>query len=247
MARNDLTNAEKMAHTYNAFFNEYHSNSPAMYDLVRRRYAGVMSKHMPGDRTARLLDIGCGTGFFLNFALRSGFTNVCGIDLSPGQVEAARKACPGAQVQQAEALEYLGSRKEQFDFISMNHMLEHVPKSDVPELLAAVRDALTPGGRLAITVPNGEHLLAPRTRYRDFTHEISYTVPSLIQLLGNAGFDKPSFFDDNPRIRLLAYVRIFLERWLHRGLYRLCGLPAPKVTTPGLVTVADKPTDSVGK
>ena len=56
---------------------------------ARRQYVQRYRRFLPPDRAAPILDIGCGTGGFLE-ALRSlGYSSIEGVDLSPSQVAAA--------------------------------------------------------------------------------------------------------------------------------------------------------------
>jgi len=97
----------------------------------------------------RVLDIGCGNGAFLLSARELGWSPL-GLDKS----EAARDllAATGIEVHLDDAPEFLRSRPKSFDFIHMNHSLEHIPRA--PETVLAAREALAPGGLLYVEVPN---------------------------------------------------------------------------------------------
>jgi len=97
----------------------------------------------------RVLDIGCGNGAFLLSARELGWTPI-GLDTS----EAARDllAATGIEVHLGDAPDFLRSHPKSFDFIHMNHSLEHIPRA--PETVLAARDALTEGGLLYVEVPN---------------------------------------------------------------------------------------------
>jgi 2-polyprenyl-3-methyl-5-hydroxy-6-metoxy-1,4-benzoquinol methylase len=96
-----------------------------------------------------LLDIGCGSGTFLHVARSHGFVPH-GMDASARAVEIARKLY-GLPVRQGE----IGSKiwgDNQFDFITMFHILEHLP--DPRRALRYAGGLLKPGGTLIIQVPN---------------------------------------------------------------------------------------------
>jgi trans-aconitate methyltransferase len=95
------------------------------------------------------LDIGCGNGAFLLSARESGWQPQ-GLDNS----ETAREllAPTGIDVCVADAVEFLGQHPASFDFIHMNHSLEHIPQA--AETVLAARAALLPGGLLYVEVPN---------------------------------------------------------------------------------------------
>jgi len=102
-----------------------------------------------GPTRRRLLDIGCGPGFFLQVAKARGW-QVLGIEPSRQAVEHARRL--GVEVAEgffnAETAPGLG----RFDAVHLNNVLEHVP--DPVVLLVAARELLAPGGLVCVNVPN---------------------------------------------------------------------------------------------
>lgn len=101
-----------------------------------------------------LLDVGTGPGDFPGRLRASGHRGrLVGVDLSPGMVERAREAHPGAEFVQASA-DALPFPDASFDVLSARHMLYHVP--DVSAALAEFARVLRPGGRfLAVTNASG--------------------------------------------------------------------------------------------
>jgi 2-polyprenyl-3-methyl-5-hydroxy-6-metoxy-1,4-benzoquinol methylase len=97
----------------------------------------------------RLLDIGCGPGFFLKTAQQRGW-RVMGIE--PSRQAAAHARELGVQVVEgffnADSAKTLG----RFDVAHLNNVLEHVPNP--VEVLSRARDLLEPGGLLCLNVPN---------------------------------------------------------------------------------------------
>jgi SAM-dependent methyltransferase len=89
-----------------------------------------------------LLEIGAGTGqdsvFFADAGLR-----VVAVDLSPEMV--ARCRAKGIEAYERDFLR-LGFEPATFDAVYAMNCLVHVPNADLPAVLRAVRDVLTPGG-----------------------------------------------------------------------------------------------------
>jgi len=100
-------------------------------------------------RGRRVLDIGCGNGAFLLSARESGWQPQ-GLDNSETAQELL--APTGIDVCVADALEFLRDHPASFDFIHMNHSLEHIPNAAATVL--AARASLLPGGLLYVEVPN---------------------------------------------------------------------------------------------
>lgn len=99
--------------------------------------------------TGKLLEVGSGSGRFLNRMRKAGWT-VAGIDFDP--VAAARvKDRYGIPVA-VGSLPELGYAEGNYDVVAMSQVLEHVP--DPVALLKECRRVLRPGGRLVLSTPN---------------------------------------------------------------------------------------------
>ncbi len=107
------------------------------------------------DRPARdgaLLDVGCGTGQFLEAARRTGY-RVTGIDPSRRQLEVARARFGLTDLHALTLAEYAHQASgAAFDVVAAFQVLEHV--ADPLGFLAEARRLLRPGGQLAVGVPN---------------------------------------------------------------------------------------------
>jgi SAM-dependent methyltransferase len=136
-----------------------------------------------------LLDIGCGNGTFLHAARSRGF-KPHGMDASARAVEIAGTQY-GLPVRQGE----IGGnawRGSCFDFVTMFHVLEHLP--DPRLALRAASELLRPGGALIIQVPNIASVQA-RLLGRYWygfdvpRHVINFTPESLSLLLREMAFE----------------------------------------------------------
>ena len=122
------------------------------------------------DKPVDVLDIGCGKGYFLGELEKKGYTGY-GVDLRPDY---------------AEDREVWGSLDEipdiRFDIISMVHMLEHMLHPI--EYLEGLRKFMKPDGALFIEVPS----FTPAGGTLSINHPIGYTVHTLQDVVGKAGF-----------------------------------------------------------
>ena len=98
----------------------------------------------------RVLDVGCGSGAFLEL-LRSLGWIVAGVEPDPP----AREAAASRGIQVAATLEEIADRPG-FDFVTMSHVLEHVP--DPIAFLTSASELLKEGGRLLVVTPNAASL-----------------------------------------------------------------------------------------
>jgi SAM-dependent methyltransferase len=101
----------------------------------------------PGRR--RLLDIGCGPGFFLQTAIRRGWQ---GQGIEPSRQAAAHARQLGATVTEGFFGPQTAKTLGRFDAITLTNMLEHVPNPAA--ILTEARGLLDEGGVLCVGVPN---------------------------------------------------------------------------------------------
>lgn len=109
----------------------------------------IIAQHLkPDTPNARLLDVGCGTGWFLEVAQQRGFA-VAGLEFG---TELARFTSQrlGVQVFSQAITELPAS--ERFDVITLFDVIEHVP--DPRAALGAIRSHLNPGGIALLFTPN---------------------------------------------------------------------------------------------
>lgn len=153
-------------------------------------------------RPLRVLDIGCGSGFFLDGLGRSyrqrGWPidgNLLGIDIDLSNY--AAKDVPARQVDINQPLPFADAS---YDLVLAIEVFEH---SRAPYLLMQdVARVLAPGGRLIISMPNVGHALS-RLSYLVSGHYYMYPTPSAVP--ANAG-------------RLMGHIEPLPFQYWHYGL-----------------------------
>ncbi len=98
--------------------------------------------------TSRILEIGCGTGH--NLAMLGRFGDVDAIEIDPAARDVASQRL-GRPIADAPLPDLPGVARNHYDLIAVLDVIEHI-KDDVTAL-GAMRDCLTLGGRVLITVP----------------------------------------------------------------------------------------------
>ena len=131
----------------------------ANYSRLRRSIEGLdgapewpalraLLPKLPG---SRVLDLGCGFGWFCRWARAEGAARVLGIDASEKMLARARAATSDAAIAYLQAdLERLRLEPASFDLAYSSLALHYV--EDLGGLLAKVRRALAPNGRLVFSV-----------------------------------------------------------------------------------------------
>ncbi|MEZ4599287.1 MAG: class I SAM-dependent methyltransferase [Syntrophotaleaceae bacterium] len=97
----------------------------------------------------RFLDVGCGSGASVRAAAELGWEAV-GIDLDPELIEKGRRELE-MDLRCTTLLE-AHMEKEQFDFIRLRDVIEHLP--DPYETLLEIKRLLVPGGGVLVSTPN---------------------------------------------------------------------------------------------
>ncbi|MBI5383521.1 MAG: class I SAM-dependent methyltransferase [Verrucomicrobia bacterium] len=173
---------------YTRYYLKWHADTEEHRAATRAFYTRILKPHLPPDRKARMLDVGCGMGFALLALRELGYPSVSGVDCDEGQVAAAQ--AQGLDVQLVnDTAAHLRARAGQYDTILALDVIEHVPVEAQLDFVAALGEALAMGGRLICTVPNANSAVAARWRYNDWTHHSSFTEHSLDFLLFNGGFN----------------------------------------------------------
>jgi 2-polyprenyl-3-methyl-5-hydroxy-6-metoxy-1,4-benzoquinol methylase len=159
----------------------------------------------------QLLDVGCGTGHFLELASRIEGWEVTGVELSDyaAKEAAQRVGCPV----HVGTLEAVAFPAETFDVVSLWYVLEHV--AHPRDLLAEVNRVLRPNGVVLIAVPNLYYLRIKRSLLGLVNktqgalhldeHLFHYTPKTLAMLLEAVGLEptvhrvaEPFFFGRRP-------------------------------------------------
>lgn len=105
-------------------------------------------KEITGKSTGSILDVGCGTGAFLNTMQQSGW-QITGLE---PDVTARKKAKELHNLNLDSPEKLFSLPAESFDAITLWHVLEHVHELHI--YLKRLRELLKSGGKLFIAVPN---------------------------------------------------------------------------------------------
>ncbi len=216
------------------YWNEEYLPSYAVVDLATR-YAEpleMMKPYFTGSH--RLLDVGCGAGFFMAEARKHGW-EVEGVEILPSAVEYARKEF-NLKVHIGEIAE-LPLPDGHYDVITMWETIEHL--QNPMAILEQVNRLLRPGGLLALSTPNFSSLVRLLIRYRwpsigPGDHIIYFTPKTMTKMLRLNGFDPKrvataeldtNVIRERTPFPLLRYLvgRGFVERNL-REKAPLCGM-----------------------
>jgi 2-polyprenyl-3-methyl-5-hydroxy-6-metoxy-1,4-benzoquinol methylase len=189
------------------------------HEVRARYYEWYTRGWLPEDRDTPILDIACGSGQFLYFLRKKGYTNIRGIDLDHAQVEIGQAL--GLDVVEASAFDHLDRSRGGYGLIAMLDIIEHFTREELFPLMEIVVRSLRPGGRLIASVPNAESPTGLGCYFADITHEMSFTPGSFEEMLFCHRLKLAELRDPWP-VPLDAKRRIYY--WLVRGMRTLEGL-----------------------
>jgi SAM-dependent methyltransferase len=236
---------------YTRHYRSWHDESDAHFEQEVTVAGNWLSAYWPRDRSAPVLDIGCGMGFVVASFQRAGFQSAEGIDTDRGQVRLAQaRKLPVAHVPLTDTADWIQKRRGRYALVTATDVLEHIPRADQLDFLRGVYDLLRPGGMFICRVPNAYSAVASVLRYDDWTHCISFTKRSLDFVLHNSGFSNIRIEATAPlplSIRLtkvgpwlLACFRLIrrLQLAAEFGWEKVHDVPL----TPNIVAIAEKAT-----
>ena len=209
----------------------------SLQDLENRgptmRY--VIDTFFPKNKSANILDLGCGHGTLLHFAQRAGYSNAHGIDVSSQQVELASHLGIN-NVKRGELMETLQSIEPgSLDAVIAFDVIEHFTKDELIDLVDAIYIALKPNGCWIIHAPNANSPFCGSVRYGDFTHEQAFTTTSIQQVLIASGFTHFDFAECGPRIYGFKSLLRTIAWQLIRGVFNLINAAETGLISSGVV------------
>ncbi len=218
----DTSYRTKIYRKYFDFLAQYGQKNDICEELDYRSkiYDLNLKTILPQDKDRKILELGCGSGFFLKYLLNNGYINCSGIDFSEQQISKA--ADLGIKnVLATDMSKYLRETDAKFGVICLFHVLEHLYKDEIIDLLELIHDRLNLNGMIIVEVPNaGSPILGSHNRYIDFTHEVGFTPTSLQEVLLACGFRRVKIY---PVKDVSPYARLFfriLNYFLHSRFTR---------------------------
>jgi len=171
---NPRPGAEAIGHFYKAEAYVSHSDTTQtliykLYHMVRKRTLRAklqLISRLNDNKTGNMLDVGCGTGYFLKTCKEAGW-QVNGIEVN----EQARKAAIEKAGDCIHDSLFKENRKGHFNIITLWHVLEHLHQLN--ETMEKLKGLIDDKGRIIIAVPNRDSI--DSERYGEYWD--AYDVP----------------------------------------------------------------------
>ncbi|MBL8240559.1 MAG: class I SAM-dependent methyltransferase [Bryobacterales bacterium] len=165
-----------------------------------------------GDSCQKRVDVGCGTGLFLEEWRRRGQpARMTGLDFAYPALEYARTRTKAEWVAASAAALPLGTGS--FDALHTADVLQHLAIGDVTPAFQEIARVLRPGGLAAL------RLRGPRwlTATPDVDYSVTFTTTQVRQQLERCGFDVVYLSRVNALPSLAAEIRDWLSKSASRG------------------------------
>lgn len=159
----------------------------ALSPLTRCRYVELLERFEPYRRYGRILDVGSGSGFFLDTAMERGW-EAHGTEYDPAMLE----TCKARGMHMRQGLLALGNYEpSSFDVITSFEVLEHLvhPRPELEHFFSLLR----PGGSLYLTTPNfnaiSRRIAGGQWRVVNYPEHLNYYTPyTLSKAVKRSGF-----------------------------------------------------------
>lgn len=125
-------------------------------DMAFRRRAFVLLSYLNPQSSDKILECGCGRGFYLNMIRAVSDCELTGVELDPECLAIANAQLSTKQVKLLDAnIESLPFPSESFSKILFTEVIEHIPNDRLA--LSEIYRVLKPGGILALSTPNADY------------------------------------------------------------------------------------------
>lgn len=137
----------------------------------------------------RILDIGCGLGFFLSLCQKEGF-ECHGLELNNQAVASIRKNYPNINIQE-KSVEAADFPDNYFQLITIWSVLGHIPNPR--KALSKIFKLLAPGGQFTVYTTNVNNIyrFTKKSRWKAFSpnHIQFFSIKILCKILEEEGFE----------------------------------------------------------
>lgn len=196
-------------------------------EYLKKTYFKYFQKYLSTKnlKDKKILEIGCGNGFFLQELKDNGIKNVYGIE--PG-IESVKKAPPKIRNNiKTDILKKGLFAKGSFDIILCFHTLDHIP--DPNKFLSISHSLLKKSGQIFFIVHNTNglsvKLLKEKSPIFDIEHIYLFNNKNLKQIFEQNKFKNSLVFDIKNTYPIKYWLKLFpLNNFLKNKIIKLLGL-----------------------
>lgn len=169
-------------------------------------------------KAKKILDIGCGFGWFMLFAKKADCLSVDGVEPSEQDLISARqyfKKTKNVTTKVGSAID-LPYSDNYFDTVTCWEVIEHIPKNSEPKMLKEIRRVLKKGGVAYISTPYF-HLLSfifdPAWWFMGHRH---YSINKIYSFVKKSGLQLENIQIKGGWIELIEMIDLYFSKWILR-------------------------------
>ncbi len=147
----------------------------------------LVERHCRG----KILDLGCGSGFFSDYLQKKGF-DVTGVDIDPENIKSAKKRNSKVRFILSDVTRL--NLKKKYDTVLLFGVLEYLVNVNLTKFLSDIKNLLNKDGKILIQVPNANSL--QRRIKTSLNHEPIEPLPHydfndkrIKDIIRNAGYE----------------------------------------------------------
>jgi SAM-dependent methyltransferase len=147
-----------------AFFENYSQLSRSVEGLAAAPEWPSLQALVPDLNGLKVVDLGCGFGWFCRWASEQGAAQVVGLDVSEKMLARASAAKSDPVISYARVdMERLNLPRASFDLVYSSLAFHYI--EDLPGLLKNVHDAIVPGGRIVFSIEHPVYMAPQDPRW----------------------------------------------------------------------------------
>lgn len=165
----------------------------------------------------KMLEVGCGYGWFLNHSQKKGANALTGIEIDEKSLETAKSSLnhPAITLNVANALN-LPYEAGSFDTVCAWEVLEHLPKKTEPVFFSEIARVLKPNGRFYFSTPYSSlpsMILDPAWWLIGHRH---YSEKKVREFVEKAGFEVEEVQVKGGGWLLAFTLNLYVAKWIFR-------------------------------
>lgn len=159
-----------------------------MYAAARETFLSLCRRDSITLSTARVLEIGCGTGFYTGILRDSGVKDYCGVDITDALFPALKEEFPDFDFRQLDVTEH--SLEGTYDLVAMIDVTQHITNPDKFSFaMQNIRNHLGEAGSFIVTSWLDESA-------RESFYEVSRSIEAYRREFPGCSFSEPTPFRD---------------------------------------------------
>jgi SAM-dependent methyltransferase len=193
----------QLAHSYNQW----------MYRVRRRVFRRTVRASRLDVANSEVLDIGSGTGFYIELWRSLGARQVNGMDIADSAVANLREKFPDVRFERGDVSEEPPFEAESFDIVSAFDILIHIVDDErYDHALRTIHTLLKPGGTFIFSEPFPQHRRAGNAK-----HHLCRRLDEVQASLAEAGFEVVM---RRPMFEIMASPVDTTKRWRRNLWYK---------------------------